>query len=163
MRYSITYGRQARAAAYEMVKVELWREFDENIPLEAAWASVEEWVEKRIQEKLDAILAKQFKQAGPTPTPPPTPPPISREEIGRIPRIDLEGLPFTSYATKKPARAGEAGWIRTNNPDAGDLANAISDSPNQRLELEPYVFTFSGDNDQFISRRPLKKGRGSQA
>ena len=74
-------------------------------------------------------------------------------------RIQIEDLPWISYATKKAARPGDAAWIFVQKDEKGDLVKAIRESPSQRLELDPYVFTFSGNQNQFISRRPLKKGR----
>jgi len=154
MRYSILYGRKARAAAYESVNVEFWREFDESTPLDVAWKEVEGFVENRLTLKLDEILAAK----GHRPKEGFEPTPLTKEELARIPQIDIEGLPWISYATKSAAKPGEAAWIKANTDPAWELAKAIRESEGQKLELDPYIFTFSGDRDQFITRRPLKKG-----
>ena len=87
-----------------------------------------------------------------------------------IPKLDLaqiEELPWTTYHTKIRARPGDAAW--TKNPTyfknikdeparslAIELAEAIK-AAEGKLQLGEYEFTLSGEDDRFISRRPVKQ------
>jgi hypothetical protein len=58
----------------------------------------------------------------------------------------------------KPYKAGHrAGWIFSNLPEAQDLAKAIRESPEQKIELGEFQYRFSGPKEDpllFISRNP---------
>jgi len=85
--------------------------------------------------------------------------PVSKTEAEQIPQIDLaqlEELPWTSFQTKQPAKPGEAGWIFSNTEGAEELVKAL-EAKEGKLELAEYVFRFSGDQKQFISRSPKPK------
>lgn len=76
----------------------------------------------------------------------------------KIPELDLaklEELPWTNYKTKEPAKEGEAGWIFSNTEGAEELVKAL-EKTGGKLELGPYEYRFSGEDNRFISRRPLK-------
>jgi hypothetical protein len=84
--------------------------------------------------------------------------PVSKAEAEHIPQIDLaqlEELPWTSFQTKQPAKPGEAGWIFSNTEGAEELVKAL-EAKEGKLELAEYIFRFSGDQKQFISRSPVK-------
>ncbi len=90
------------------------------------------------------------------------------EQAKAMPKLDLaeiESLKWTRYKDKQRAEPGDAAWTfsdpaRHDNPEqariVAELTKAIRQSPNQKLELGQYIFSFSGDNNQFISRRPKK-------
>jgi hypothetical protein len=85
--------------------------------------------------------------------------PVSKAEAEQIPQIDLaelEELPWTSFQTKQPAKPGEAGWIFTNTEGAEELAKAL-EAKEGKLELAEYIFRFSGNQKQFVSRSPKPK------
>jgi hypothetical protein len=89
--------------------------------------------------------------------------PVSRAEAEQIPQIDLaqlEELPWTSFQTKQPAKPGEAGWIFSNTEGAEELVKAL-EAKEGKLELAEYIFRFSGDQKQFISRSPVKGKKNS--
>ena len=58
----------------------------------------------------------------------------------------------------KPYKAGHrAGWVFSNLPEAQDLAKAIRESPEQKIELGEFQYRFSGPKEDpllFISRNP---------
>lgn len=79
------------------------------------------------------------------------------EEVKKIPELDIESLPWSSYARKgAAAKPGEAGWCWSSLENAQQLVKLIKESPDGKLELPPYLFQLSGDQEQFISRRPVK-------
>ena len=98
--------------------------------------------------------------------------PLTKGEIEAIPRIDLdelEKLPWTKWqkdekGNRIPADPGDAGWVKNpsyfTNMDAPpvqlELAKAIKKAGGQ-LELGPYVFKYSGKQEQFIARTTKKK------
>jgi len=77
-------------------------------------------------------------------------------EIPKIDLAELDGLPWTTYKTKEPAKEGEAGWIFANTKGAEELAKAMEKSEG-KLELGAYEYRFSGKEKQFITRKPVKK------
>jgi hypothetical protein len=77
-------------------------------------------------------------------------------EIPKLDLAELEGLPWTSYKTKEPAKEGEAGWIFANTKGAEELAKAMQKTEG-KLELGAYEYRFSGKEKQFITRKPVKK------
>jgi len=81
----------------------------------------------------------------------------------------LEELPWTNYGTRERCKPGDAGWIK--NPEffrdvkdeparsrAIALAKAIR-AGGRKLRLGEYEFSLSGENDRFIGRRPVKRGK----
>jgi hypothetical protein len=89
--------------------------------------------------------------------------PVSRAEAEQIPHIDLaqlEELPWTSFQTKQPAKPGEAGWIFSNTEGAEELVKAL-EAKEGKLELAEYIFRFSGPDNRFISRSPVKTKKNS--
>lgn len=93
-------------------------------------------------------------------------PPETRSALG-IPKIDIADLnaaDWTSYATKKEAKDGEAGWLK--NPAhftsyeppqvVFELVKALTKSKGHRLVLGDMEYFFSGEK-KFLSRRPAKK------
>jgi len=81
---------------------------------------------------------------------------IPAKEVKTIPKIDVESLPWVSYRTKQPAKPGEAGWIFTTTEGAEALVRLIQEGKG-RVKLGAYEFRFSGNENQFISRRPKAK------
>lgn len=91
--------------------------------------------------------------------------PVSKGEAEGIPQLDLaelEELPWTSFQTKQPAKPGEAGWIFANAEGAEELVKAL-EAKDGKLELADYVFRFSGDQRQFVSRSPKAKKNAKEA
>jgi hypothetical protein len=89
--------------------------------------------------------------------------PVSKGEAEHIPQIDLaqlEELPWTSFQTKQPAKPGEAGWIFSNTEGAEELVKAL-EAKKGKLELAEYIFRFSGPDNRFISRSPVKTKKNS--
>ncbi|MBT0160975.1 hypothetical protein G4O51_13440 [Candidatus Bathyarchaeota archaeon A05DMB-2] len=74
-------------------------------------------------------------------------------EIPKLDLAELDGLPWTTYKTKEPAKEGEAGWIFASTKGAEELAKAMQKSEG-KLELGTYEYRFSGKDSQFISRKP---------
>ena len=70
----------------------------------------------------------------------------------RVDPAQLEKLPW------KPYREGHrAGWVFSNLPEAQDLAKAIRESPEQKIEVGEFQYRFSGPKEDpllFISRNP---------
>ena len=78
----------------------------------------------------------------------------------KIPNIDLaeiEDNPWKTFKSKRPAKKGEAGWLFSNTKGVEPLADALKHSHDHKLNLGSYEFRLSGDKNQFIQRRPLKK------
>jgi hypothetical protein len=89
--------------------------------------------------------------------------PVSKGEAEHIPQIDLaqlEELPWTSFQTKQPAKPGEAGWIFSNTEGAEELVKAL-EAKEGKLELAEYIFRFSGPDNRFVSRSPVKAKKNS--
>jgi len=86
---------------------------------------------------------------------------LSEPTAPQLPKLDMaevEKLPWKTYKDKTPCTPGESGWAFANAPGAEGLVKAIKSSPNEKLELPPYRFTFSGKEKQFISRKAIKEG-----
>ncbi|MEM2093569.1 MAG: hypothetical protein QXE16_04725 [Candidatus Bathyarchaeia archaeon] len=77
-------------------------------------------------------------------------------EIPKLDLAELDGLPWTAYKTKEPAKEGEAGWIFANTKGAEELVKAMQRSEG-KLALGLYEYRFSGKEKQFITRKPVKK------
>lgn len=93
---------------------------------------------------------------------------LATPEVPKIPKLDeaeLAELPWKSYKTKEPCKPNEPGWIfsdlkRHEEPQQKivlELVEAIGKAPQQKLELAQFQYAFSGQERQFISRRPLKR------
>lgn len=73
----------------------------------------------------------------------------------------VEGLGWTSYATKQPAAPEEAAWTFVNDRDgrvkteAEPLLKALNQSQNGRITVGDFEYRLSGDG-RFIQRRPLR-------
>lgn len=99
-------------------------------------------------------------------------PQATKAEIEAIPRIDLadlEDLPWTKWkkdeqGNRIPASIGEPGWIKNPAYFTGFEAPAVQleltkalKKTGGKLELGEYTFSFSGQDEMFITRRPKKK------
>ena len=94
--------------------------------LETKWKALESEVDKRLS----------------MPSPPPPPP---------LDPAQLEKLPWTPYH-----KGHRAAWIKTEQEGAEKLVEAIKSSPDGKVEIGDYLYRFSGDQKQFISRNPTK-------
>jgi len=99
-------------------------------------------------------------------------PQATRAKIEAIPKIDLaelEQLPWMKWkkdeqGNRVPAGQGEPGWIKNPAYFTGleapqvqlELAKALARAGG-KLELGEYLFSFSGKEKQFITRRPVKR------
>jgi len=93
-------------------------------------------------------------------------PPEKPEWIPKLDIAEINALVWTTYKTKERAQPGQAAWCfadpeRHDNPEhrpiVQELVKAIEASKDGKLELGDMVYTFSGSENQFISRRPLKR------
>ena len=108
---------------------------------QAADAKIVEWIKEKFAEKVaEGAVEKPAMPAMP-----------SRRDPAQ-----LEKLPW------KPYKEGHrAGWIFSNLPEAQDLAKAIRESPEQKIEVGEFQYRFSGPKEDpllFISRNPTKGG-----
>jgi len=96
--------------------------------------------------------------------PPPQPAPTST--IPDLDTADIDALVWTAYKTKQKAEPGQAAWtfsdperhdLPKNRKTVEELVEAIKRSKNERLRLGDMEYSFSGNEKQFISRRPVKK------
>lgn len=79
-------------------------------------------------------------------------------EIPKLDIAEINALPWVSYKTKQAVSSSEeAGWIFSNSKGAEELVKAIRKAKGGKLELGTMLYQFSGDNNQFISRRPVKQ------
>jgi len=62
MRFAITYGRKARAKAYDMVEISLYHEFDERVGFDEAFYQIRDRVERWVEKECDRILAEHGKR-----------------------------------------------------------------------------------------------------
>ena len=81
--------------------------------------------------------------------------------IPKLDLTDLDALPWLTYQ-KEPAEPGHSGWIKNPayfsnffEPAAAELSKALTRA-GRKLELGEYVYSFSGKEKQFISRKPAK-------
>jgi hypothetical protein len=116
----------------------------------AADAKIMEWIKEKVAEKVaeGAVEKPAAPRAVEKPAMPAMP---SRRDPAQ-----LEKLPW------KPYKEGHrAGWIFSNVPEAQDLAKAIRESPEQKIEVGEFQYRFSGPKEDpllFISRNPTKGG-----
>jgi hypothetical protein len=120
-----------------------------NPPGEDAYYEVETEVEcegelEEARAKLQSILNGWLKtEAQPLPT-------------GLSPD-KLNSLPWRSFEKKgEPAMVGEAGWVFADTKGAEDLVEAVKTSKKEVLRLKNFEYSFSGDESQFLNRRPLR-------
>lgn len=84
--------------------------------------------------------------------------------IPKIELADLEAAGWTSYATKEPAKEGEAGWIKNPAhfttfeapPVIFELVKAMEKVKGHRVQLGAMTYFYSGEK-KFITRQPAKK------
>lgn len=81
---------------------------------------------------------------------------LSQKEEGAKPTSELDPkvldhLPFKSF------NKGVGGWIFSNIPEAGALAEALRRAPQKTLAIGAYRYRLSGDDDRFIQRFPSKE------
>jgi len=69
---------------------------------------------------------------------------------------EIDKLPWKHYQTKDIVGPGHIGWILWDRDGGADLAKAIEQEPEKKLKLDPYEFSFSGKERQFISRKVIE-------
>lgn len=93
-----------------------------------------------------------------------------RAALKGIPRIDLANLEdagWLDYKTKEPAAKGQPAWMKNPvhftqfepPPVIFELVKALKKSPEEKLQLGEYEYSFSGKGDMarhFLARRPFK-------
>jgi len=107
------------------------------------------------------VTLMQIEAGSVTPTKPPETP-----VIPAVDTADIDALVWTTYKTKQKAEPGQAAWTfsdpeRHDNPDhkrtVKELVKAIKGSENQRFRIGDMEYSFSGNEKQFISRRPIRR------
>ncbi len=84
-----------------------------------------------------------------------------QESVKNIPKMDLakiDSLPWKTFQ-KEPAKPDETAWVFRNHESAKELSAVIEKSGKDGLTIGNMNYTFSGDQQQFINRKPLGKGR----
>jgi hypothetical protein len=66
----------------------------------------------------------------------------------------LKNLPWKSYKTKEAAAPEEAGWIFADTQGAEALLSVLKTK--DKTVIENFEYSRSGNENQFISRKPLK-------
>ncbi len=79
--------------------------------------------------------------------------PTSKPDTSGLPGIDLNKLPWKSYKTKQSATLEEAAWIFSNTKEAEALLATLK-SHDGKTTIGNFEYTFSGNEKQFISRKP---------
>jgi len=81
----------------------------------------------------------------------------------QLPQLDpdeLAKLPWKTYKTKEPCKPEDAGWIFRNTPGAEALADLIEKQGKGGVPVQigekKFNLKFSGANQQFIGRAPVK-------
>lgn len=93
---------------------------------------------------------------------PRTAPTSAAKSTAQMPGLDsdeLTKLPWKNYKTKEPCKPVDAGWIFRNTKGAEALADLIQKQGNSvTVQIGPHKFEarFSGANQQFIGRAPVK-------
>lgn len=83
------------------------------------------------------------------------PPGVKEEKPAVLPGTEnLKDLPWKSYATKQAANQDEAAWIFANTQGAESLNAALK--VKDRVQIGSFEFSRSGQEKQFISRKPVK-------
>lgn len=82
----------------------------------------------------------------------------------QLPQLDpdeLAKLPWKTYKTKEPCKPEDAGWIFRNTPGAEALADLIEKQQGKGVPVQmgshKFEVKFSGADQQFIGRAPVKK------
>lgn len=93
-------------------------------------------------------------------TPTPAAPQPAGPDAGLDPDM-LTKLPWKNFKTKEPAKPGEAAWIYSNNIGAQTLVKLLQDHRTDTVPVQigdrKYEISFSGDEDRFITRTPIKQ------
>jgi hypothetical protein len=79
----------------------------------------------------------------------------SKQKSGSL-GTDVANLPWKSYKTKQDARPEEAAWIFRSTKGAKPLVATLK--AKGRIEIGDMEYSFSGRENQFISRNPTKRG-----
>jgi hypothetical protein len=82
-----------------------------------------------------------------------------QESVKNIPKLDLakiNSLPWKTYQ-KEIAKPDEAAWVYRNHESAKELSAAIEKAGKDGLTIGNMNYTFSGDQQQFLNRKPLGK------
>lgn len=84
--------------------------------------------------------------------------PTAPEYIPHLDIAEISELPWKDYKTKQPSTKPDSpAWAFSNADGAEELVKAINASKDGKVQIGNVEFSFSGDSDQFISRRPVKQ------
>ena len=92
-------------------------------------------------------------------------PPTAPEWIPKLDIGEISDLLWTTYKTKERAKPAQAAWTfsdptRHDKPESRrvieELIKAIKASLNETLQLGDMTYSLSGNEKQFISRRPTR-------
>jgi hypothetical protein len=81
-----------------------------------------------------------------------------QESVKNIPKVDLaktDSLPWKTFQ-KEPAKPDETAWVFRNHESAKELSAAIEKAGKDGLTIGNMNYTFSGNQQQFINRKPLE-------
>lgn len=166
----ITFGRYVYPEPYHRIHLEITETFDKaEISREDASAQLREYVNGVLEEELFRYKPTgepaKAKHTPPAPVEEKVEAPAQEEEALPYRFPGLEKAPWTSYKTKGPCRAGEAGWIFSDTDPAQDVADLISRDGPVKVIMDDVVFTckFSGPTEnptRFISRNPPRANGG---
>jgi len=110
-------------------------------------SEVVEDAKKRVENLIDKWLDEEKAAAS------------LRKEVATVPEIDvgdIDSLPWKNFK-KEPCRLGEAGWVMRSHEGAAKLSEALEKAPDHKLQIGELEYCFSGDRDQFINRKPVKR------
>ncbi|MGA3059848.1 MAG: hypothetical protein ABSD92_05705 [Candidatus Bathyarchaeia archaeon] len=79
----------------------------------------------------------------------------SKSELGQLPGIESDKLPWKSYKTKQVAGPEEAAWIFSNTQGAEALLSNVKSKDGQ-AKIAGFEYQLQGAQHQFISRKPVK-------
>jgi hypothetical protein len=79
--------------------------------------------------------------------------PTSKPDNSGLPGTDLSNLPWKSYKTKQNATPDEAAWIFSNTQGAEALLATLKSNDGKKT-IGNFEYTFSGNEKQFIARKP---------
>jgi len=120
--------------------------------LEVELSSLEQNVEtvedakKRVENLIDKWIEEEKGVAS------------AMREVAKVPEIDIgdvDDLPWKNFK-KEPCQPHEVGWIMRNHEAAQKLVSAMEKAGGS-LVIGEWEYTFSGDRQQFINRKPPKK------
>jgi len=81
------------------------------------------------------------------------------KEVAKVPEMDVGELgdfPWKTFKTKEQCQPHEAGWIMRNFEGATKLEEALEKAKGP-LVIGEFEYSFSGDRQQFINRKPKKE------